>query len=155
MSAKRVAARKVAVVPADRLVLEYVRNRRLLRLTYLADEPGTVELPIEILTKAMGGAVTELVPSCQYLVFAGSHERPVGGLADLVGVYRSEACAREAFHGVRAASAGPAEWAEVLGLDAVSNVKRVCWFGVPPRRQSHADPPKVSPRPRRLRLLRK
>lgn len=145
--------RHIAVGADGRLVLEYVRNRRLVRLSDRLDKARTIELPIQALIDEMGDAAAELVPSRHYLLFAGSHDRPVGGPGDLVGAYASEARARDAFHCRRAKSVSTAEWAEVLAVDAASNLKRICWFGTPPRRHSQPEPAAVESAPRQRRFL--
>lgn len=80
-----------------------------------------------------------------YLLFAGLHQKPYGGLADLVGTFTTEETARQAFRDVRLNATSPASWAQLVMVDGLDGIKPLCWFGIgatPDRRRvtsPHSD----------------
>lgn len=64
-----------------------------------------------------------------FLLFAGTSDRPGGGVGDLAGVFRCEHDARDAFRQVRLGSRSAAAWAQLAVLDDGNRIKPVCWFG--------------------------
>ncbi len=65
-----------------------------------------------------------------FLLFAGTHQPPRGGLADLVQNYDSEEAARAAFRQIRLSESSPASWAQLAAVDGQNRVKSLCWFGI-------------------------
>ena len=112
----------------------YIRSRGIIRFGS-AGQPGYAEVAPAALLGRLGVDVAELVPARQYLLFAGSHARPAGGLGDLLAVYGSEVEAREGFRQARlarlAAGTDRYDWAQLAALDAAGRLRRVCWYGRP------------------------
>lgn len=66
-----------------------------------------------------------------YLLFAGTQAVPMGGMADLVGIFPSEEEARAAFRRVRLETATPpSSWAQLAVVQGENGIKPLCWFGV-------------------------
>jgi hypothetical protein len=124
--------RSVTVDRDGLMTLEYVRSRRVLRLVGTADDQaGLRELPLPALFHELGIDPGELAPPLQFLLFAGSGGRALGGLADLVAVYQDEVPAREAFHRLRTTDGNREGWAELAALSSAGRMDAVCWFGRP------------------------
>jgi len=126
------STRSVTVDRDGLMTLEYVRSRRVLRLVGTADDKaGLLELPLQALFHQLGIDPGELAPPHQFLLFAGSGGRPLGGLADLVAVYQDEIPAREAFRRLRMTDGDREAWAELAALTSGGRLEAVCWFGRP------------------------
>ena len=69
------------------------------------------------------------------LLFAGLHDQPRGGSADLVGWFDSEAEGRAAFLELRATTSDDEGWAELVVLGGGRRPRMLAWFG---RRPSSA-----------------
>jgi hypothetical protein len=66
-----------------------------------------------------------------YLLFTGTQAMPMGGMADLVGVFQSEEEARAAFRRVRLETAtSPSSWAQLAVVHGEHGIKPLCWFGI-------------------------
>ena len=67
-----------------------------------------------------------------YVLFAGSQRTPHGGLADLVGIFTSEAAARQAFQHLRLnqTSAIATIWAQLAEIDGDRGIRALSWFGI-------------------------
>jgi hypothetical protein len=83
----------------------------------------------------------------RYLLFAGSQQRPNGGLGDLVETFTSEEAARNAFLEIRLRTSAPTSWAQLAVLDESQRLKPVCWFGIgaEPDRQPRVPTPGRKP----------
>jgi hypothetical protein len=66
----------------------------------------------------------------RYLLFAGTHQPPNGGLGDLVDTFDSEDAARRAFREIRLRTSSATDWAQLAVVDRVHGVKPLCWFGI-------------------------
>lgn len=105
------------VTVGEGLRLEHVVTRNLLRLVGITPP---VEIPIDVLIEL--GVDTSSAQ--QYLLFGGVRRR--GGTMDLLGVYRSEDKARQAFQDVR--TRGEHWWGELVALDATGRRRKLGWF---------------------------
>src|SRR5687768_11691700 len=65
-----------------------------------------------------------------YILFAGSHQTPQGGLGDLVGAFASEAAAREAFRHLRLSETSARTWAQLAVVDGDHGIRALSWFGI-------------------------
>ena len=65
-----------------------------------------------------------------YVLFAGSHQTPQGGLGDLVGAFTSEVAAREAFRHLRLSQASATSWAQLAVVDGDHGIRALSWFGI-------------------------
>lgn len=68
-------------------------------------------------------------PRC-FLLFAGSQPAPQGGLGDLVGAFRSEVAAREAFRHLRVSRTSASSWAQLAVVDGDRGIRAISWFGI-------------------------
>lgn len=114
------------------LAIEYVRTRKVVRLLgWRADAPiEPVEFPVEELRDTLGITALDLGAAQQFLLFAGSHSRPAGGLRDLVGTFGSEEPAWAAFRERRQAHPSTQGWAELAVIDGLGHVTQMAWFGL-------------------------
>jgi len=114
------------------LGIEYVRKRRVVRLVgWHADTPiQPVEIPIDDLCPGLGISPQDFGVAQQFLLFAGSHRRPLGGLRDLVGTFHDEEGAWAAFRRLRQAHPAAQGWAELAIIDATGHVHQLAWFGL-------------------------
>ena len=64
-----------------------------------------------------------------YLLFAGAHQVPHGGLGDLVQTFDSGEMARSAFRGMRLKQRSAASWAQLAVVDS-KGIQPLCWFGI-------------------------
>ncbi len=77
-----------------------------------------------------GSASTGATGPC-YLLFAGADAVPMGGMADVVGIFPSEEEARAAFRRVRLETAtSPSSWAQLAVVQGENGIKPLCWFGI-------------------------
>jgi hypothetical protein len=145
------------------LAIEYVRTRKVVRLLgWLYDEPiEPVEIPVAELSQRLGIDPRDLGASCHYLLFAGSHRHPAGGLRDLVGTFDSEDQAFAAFQALRAAHPSTQGWAELAAIDGMGQVNQLAWFGLHPATEPDDDasgtgirPVHASPQDRRYSFRR-
>ena len=150
------------------LAIEYVRSRKLVRvLGWLCGEPiAPVEIPVGQLCPRLGIDPRDLGAPSTYLLFAGSHRRPAGGLRDLVGTFASEAKAWEAFRTLRQDHPSVQGWAELAAIDGLGQVTQLAWFGLHPaaepaesaesaeRGDRRSPPASAGDRPPSLRRLR-
>lgn len=86
-------------------------------------------------------------PGRRYLLFAGTQQRPNGGLGDLVETFTSEEAARNAFLEIRLRTSAPTSWAQLAVLDESQRLQPVCWFGIgaEPDRQPRFPKPEGNP----------
>ncbi len=84
------AKRLGAGTPNAGLAIEYVRSRKVVRLLGWrhGDPIEPVEIPVAELCPRLGIDPRDIGKPNSYLLFAGSHHRPAGGLRDLVGHLR-------------------------------------------------------------------
>ena len=138
------AKRVVAGTRNAGLAIEYVRTRKVVRvLGWRSNEPiEPVEIPIGELSQRLGIDPRELGAPQHFLLFAGSHRRPGGGLRDLVGTFDSEEKAWAAFRELRQAHPSVQRWAELATVDALGQVTQLAWFGL----HSATDPADDRPR---------
>jgi hypothetical protein len=143
------------------LAIEYVRSRKIVRLLgwSYGERMAPVEIPVGQLCQRLGIDLRDLGAPSRYLLFAGSHRRPAGGLRDLVGTFESEASAWEAFRALHRDHPSTQGWAELAALDGLGQVNQLAWFGLHPAADPCAEPPTTSttagsdgarPRPRLL-----
>jgi len=132
------------------LAIEYVRTRKVVRLLgWLHDESiEAVEIPVERLCEGLGIDPCDMGAPQRYLLFAGSHRRPAGGLRDLVGTFDSEDAAWAAFREMRQGHPSAQGWAELAGIDAMGQLNQVAWFGLHPASDPDDDAAVAHSRPR-------
>ncbi len=132
------------------LAIEFVRTRKVVRL--LGWTPDVVidplEIPLDVLCRELGIAPRDVGAPVRFLVFAGSHHRPLGGLRDLVGTFDDEASAWAAFRDRRQSQESGEGWAELATIDLSGHVEQLAWFGLHPT-SNPATPAPVSGLPRR------
>ncbi len=117
------------------LSVQYVRRRRILRVVHTGDaRSGTVEVPLPAFLEALGIEPADLAPTRHFLLFAGLHHRPAGGLGDLCATFADEAEAREAFRRLRLSPDYRDGWAQVVEVASGGRVRALCWFGREPSR---------------------
>jgi hypothetical protein len=116
------------------LAIEYVRSRKIVRLLgwSYGERMAPVEIPVGQLCQRLGIDLRDLGAPSRYLLFAGSHRRPAGGLRDLVGTFESEASAWEAFRALHRDHPSTQGWAELAALDGLGQVNQLAWFGLHP-----------------------
>jgi hypothetical protein len=125
------------------LAVEYVRSRRVVRLLgWLHNEAiEPVEIPIEELCKGLGIEPGDVGAPHHYLLFSGSHRRPLGGLRDLGRTFDSEEEAWTAFRELRQNPPYPQGWAELAAIDGSGHVNQLAWFGLQPEAGAPDDTP--------------
>jgi hypothetical protein len=132
------------------VALEYVRTRKVVRvLGWVQDEPlEGLEIPLDELCDQLGIDPRDVGAPSRYLLFAGSHTRPGGGLRDLVGSFTTEDKAWAAFRGLREGYPATQGWAELAVVDGLGQVHQLAWFGLHPATEPgvepHAPPPAAS-----------
>ena len=116
------------------LAIEYVRTRQVVRLLgWLHNESiEPVEIPIRELCHRLGIEPADVGAPHHYLLFAGSHQRPAGGLRDLVGTFDAEDEAWAAFRERRQGHPSAQGWAELATIDGSGQVNQLAWFGLHP-----------------------
>jgi hypothetical protein len=126
------------------LAIEYVRSRKVVRvLGWLHGDPiEPVEIPVGELCGRLGIDPREVVKPHNYLLFAGSHRQPAGGLRDLVGTFDSEEEAWAAFRDVRQGHPAAQGWAELAAIDGQGQVNQLAWFGLHPATDGTPAPKK-------------
>ena len=136
------------------LAIEYVRKRKIVRLLgWLDDEAiAPVEIRVEELCSTLGIDPRDLGVPRQFLLFAGSHSRPAGGLRDLVGTFDVEESAWAAFRELRHAHPAAQGWAELATIDALGHVTQMAWFGLHPASEPGEGPPAAGGVPARSRI---
>ena len=132
------------------LVIEYVRKRNVVRLLgWLSETPiEPVEIPIDQLFEGLGISARDLGKPKRFLLFAGSHRRPAGGLRDLVGTFDSDGEAWAAFRELRQAHPSSQGWAELATIDDSGHVNQLAWFGLHPT-EAPDEAPEIRTRPLR------
>lgn len=125
------------------LAIEYVRTRKVVRLLgWMNDAPiAPVEIPLDELFRGLGISPRDLGAPRQFLLFAGSHGRPAGGLRDLVGTFDAEERAWAAFRELRQGHPATQGWAELAAIDARGQVTQLAWFGLHPATEPGSGPP--------------
>ena len=114
------------------LAIEYIRTRKVVRLLgWSRREPiEPVEIPLGQLCRQLGIDPNDVGAPRHYLLFAGSHRRPGGGLRDLVGTYHSEEKAWDAFRGLRQGHPSVGGWAQLASIDGLGQLNHLAWFGL-------------------------
>ena len=114
------------------LAIEYVRTRRVVRLLgWLHDEAiEPVEIPIHELCERLGIDGRDVGAPLHYLLFAGSQQRPAGGLRDLVGMFDAADEAWAAFRDLRQADPTAQGWAELAAMNGAGQLIQLAWFGM-------------------------
>lgn len=142
------------------LAIEYVRRRKVIRLLgWLYGEPiEPVEIPVGELCQRLGIDPQQLGSPHHYLLFAGSHRSPGGGLRDLAGTFDSEEQAWAAFRELRESHPSAQGWAELAAIDGFGQLSQLAWFGLHPARgadgvRTSAYVPPAGDRKRSLRKL--
>jgi hypothetical protein len=135
------------------LAIEYVRTRRVVRLLgWLSEAPiDPVEIPIDQLCEGLGITFRDLGAPQHFMLFAGSHHRPSGGLRDLVGTFDAEDDAWDAFRELRQAHPATQGWAELAVVDGSAHVTQLAWFGLHPADAGDEAPVRARPMRRRIR----
>jgi hypothetical protein len=134
------------------LSVEYVRRRQMLRVVHTDERrSGTVEVPLPEFLEALGIEPADLAPARHFLLFAGPHHRPAGGLGDLVGTFADEHEARQAFQRLRLSTDYRNGWAEVVEVDSAGRTRALCWFGREPTLSRPGEVVAVRPKPWRWR----
>ncbi|MDQ3643538.1 MAG: hypothetical protein M3450_19225 [Actinomycetota bacterium] len=134
--------------------IEYLKGRRVLRLTARGgDAPplGSVEVPFAALVEQLEIDAGELARPPRLLLFAGLHERPRGGIGDLIGCFESEGDGRAAFRRLREERSDDEGWAELVALEDNGRRALVAWFG----RSDRGTETELKPRPLRLVVNRR
>ena len=125
--------------------IEYLKGRRVLRLTASGgDAPplGSVEVPFAALVEQLEIDRGDLARPPRLLLFAGLHDRPRGGIGDLIGCFDSEGDARAAFRRLREERSDDEGWAELVALGHDGRRTLMAWFGRSGRRtESELRPP--------------
>ncbi|HWI03024.1 MAG TPA: hypothetical protein VNT52_04240 [Acidimicrobiales bacterium] len=118
----------------DGLAIEYVRTRKVVRLLgWLYGDPiEPVEIPVDELCSRLGIDPRDVGKPHNYLLFAGSHRHPAGGLRDLVATYDSEEEAWAAFRELRQSHPSAQGWGELAAIDGTGQVNQLAWFGLHP-----------------------
>lgn len=116
------------------LAIEYVRSRKVVRLLgWLHGDPiEPVEIPVDELCQRLGIDPRDVGRPQNYLLFAGSHRQPAGGLRDLIGTYDSEEEAWAAFRELRQVHPSAQGWGELAAIDGMGQVNQLAWFGLHP-----------------------
>ncbi|HEV2758754.1 MAG TPA: hypothetical protein VGV86_04210 [Acidimicrobiales bacterium] len=129
--------------------IEYLKGRRALRLTaHGADAPlGSVEVPFAALVVQLQIDPGELAPPSRLLLFAGLHDRPHGGAADLIGCFESEVEGRAAFRRLREERSDDEGWAQLVSLGDNGRRTLLAWFG------RNGNTKEMELKPRQLRLV--
>lgn len=129
----------------DGLAIEYVRTRKVVRLLgwMYGDAIQPVEIPVEDLCSRLGIDPRDVGKPHNYLLFAGSHRHPAGGLRDLVGAYDDEEAAWAAFRQLRQSHPSAQGWGELAAIDGMGQVNQLAWFGLHPAGDTSA--PKTHP----------
>lgn len=129
------------------LKVQYVRRRRILRVVRTGDpKNGSVEVPLPAFLDALGIEPADLAPTRHFLLFAGLHHRPAGGLGDLSATFADEAEVREAFRRLRLSADYREGWAQVVEVTSGGRARALCWFGREPSRGNLPEPaPHVPP----------
>ncbi len=137
--------------------IEYVKGRRLLRLTGWrghGPELGPVEVELPTMVERLDIDPADVGADAWYLLFAGRDGERRGGIADLVGAYRCPNESKTKFLELQRARVASGGWAELVMLQPNGQLKAVCWFGEKNGRSAETDaveravdPP--APRPRR------
>ena len=138
------------------LSVQYVRRRRILRVVHTGDpRSGTVEVPLPAFLEALGIEPADLAPARHFLLFAGLHHRPAGGLGDLSATFADEADVREAFWRLRLSPDYRDGWAQVVEVASHGRARALCWFGREPSRGNLPEPSAGVPPVERSRTWRK
>ena len=139
------------------LAVEYVRTRKVLRLVgWMAETPiPPVEIPVDQLCPSLGISPHELGAPHHYMLFAGSHHRPAGGLRDLVGTFDNEDDAWAAFRELRLAHPSTQGWAELATIDWTGHIQQLAWFGLHQAGSDDEAPVEKSPPVPRRPLIRR
>jgi hypothetical protein len=118
----------------DGLAIEYVRTRKVIRLLgwLYGDAIQPVEIPVDELCSRLGIDPRDVGRPHNYLLFAGSHRHPAGGLRDLVGTYDDEEAAWAAFRQLRQSHPSAQGWGELAAIDGMGQVNQLAWFGLHP-----------------------
>ncbi len=137
--------------------IEYVKGRRLLRLTGWRGrgaELGPVEVELPAMVEGLDIDPADVGAEAWYLLFAGRDGERRGGIADLVGAYRCPNESKTKFLELQEARVASGGWAELVVPQPNGQLKAVCWFGEKggpspaPRAVERAADPAVR-RPRR------
>ncbi len=108
--------------------IEFVRRRQVVRLPATDNSPA-VEVPLREFLDLLGVRTRDLVPTRQFLLFAGTSDRALGGAADLAGTFADEQAGRAAFEELRRSPEFARGWAELVALDVGGGARSTCWFG--------------------------
>jgi hypothetical protein len=129
------------------VALEYVRTRKVVRVVgWVQDEPiEGLEVPVDELCEQLGIDPRDMGAPSRYLLFAGSHSRPAGGLRDLVGSFTTDGKAWAAFRALREGHPATQGWAELAVVDGLGQVHQLAWFGLHPAAEPGADAPAPPP----------
>jgi hypothetical protein len=133
--------------------MEYVRSRKVVRLLgWVRDEAiEPVEIPVDELCARLGIDPRDVVAPQRFLLFSGSHRRPLGGRRDLTATFDSEEKAWAAFRELRQSHPALQGWAELAVIDSTGQVNQLAWFGMAPVTDSGIDPDDGSGAPPRRR----
>lgn len=141
------AKRLGAGTPNAGLAIEYVRTRKVVRLLgwLYGDAIEPVEIPVGELCQRLGIDPRDVGRPHNYLLFAGSHRHPAGGLRDLVGTYDSAEEAWAAFRELRQGHPSAQGWGELAAIDGLGQVNQLAWFGLHPAGTEDAPAPRKHP----------
>lgn len=139
------------------LAIEYVRTRKVLRLVgWMAETPiAPVDIPLDELCPGLGISPHDLGAPHHYMLFAGSHRQPAGGLRDLVGTFDNEDDAWAAFRELRLAHPSTQGWAELATIDWSGHIHQLAWFGLHQAGSGDDAPAEKSPPVLRRPLVRR
>lgn len=128
------AKRLGAATRRNGLAIEYVRTRRVVRLLgwLYGDAIEPVEIPVAELCSRLGIDPRDVGTPHNFLLFAGSHRHPAGGLRDLVATFDSAEEAWDAFRRLREAHPSAQGWGELAAIDGAGQVDQLAWFGLRP-----------------------
>ena len=134
---RRLMARARSIQSGDETAgvrVEYVKTRHVVRMGgwHARDqEIEALEVPTSRFLDELGVAPEELGAAPVYLVLASVLDGRTHALRHLAAAYPSELQARQLFLRLRAEHQDPAEWAQVVALDASCRMMPICWFGTP------------------------
>lgn len=144
----------LATSASTQMRIEYLKGRRVLRLTARdGDAPplGSIEIPFAALVEQLDIDAAELARRPRLLLFAGLHDRPRGGVGDLIGCFESEGDGRAAFRQLREERSDAEGWAELVALEDNGRRNLLAWFG----RSDRTRKTELKPRPLRLVVNRR
>jgi hypothetical protein len=128
------------------MAIEYLRTRNVVRLLGWVREEviDPVEIPVDQFCARLGMDPRSLGAPLHFLLFAGSHSSPKGGLHDLVGTFDCPDKAWTAFRELRERHPSLRGWAQLATIDAAGRLRQLAWYGVEEDDDDSDDRPAAS-----------